>query len=64
MISEKIGKFNEEVIKGEINELIRGSIGKTLNNLLEAEAEKLTQATFYERNEEREGYHSATIAET
>lgn len=31
---------------------------ETLNELLEAEAEKLTQAARYERNEQRQGYHS------
>ena len=30
----------------------------TLNELLEAEAEKLTQAARYERNEQRQGYRS------
>ena len=31
---------------------------ETLNELLEAEAEKLTQAARYERNEQRQGYRS------
>ena len=33
---------NEEIIKGQIKELIRGSVEETLNELLEAEAQKLT----------------------
>lgn len=37
---------------------MRGSVEKILNELLEAEAEKLTQAARYERNEQRQGYHS------
>ena len=49
---------NEEVIKGQIKELVRGSVEETLNELLEAEAEKLTQAARYERNEQRQGYRS------
>jgi transposase-like protein len=57
-MSKKIVQFNEEVIKGEIKELVRGSVEETLNNLLEAEAEKLTQAARYERNDERQGYRS------
>ena len=44
-MSEKIVTLNEEAIKGEIRELVRGSVEETLNNLLEAEADKLTQAT-------------------
>ena len=38
---------------------MRGSVEETLNELLEAEAEKLTQAARYERNEQRQGYLSA-----
>ena len=55
-MSEKIVTLNEEVIKGQIKELVRGSVEETLNELLEAEAEKLTQAGRYERNEARQGY--------
>ena len=54
----KIVQLNEEVIKGQIKELVRGSVEETLNELLEAEAEKLTQAARYERNEQRQGYRS------
>lgn len=57
-MSEKIVQLNEEAIKGQIKELVRGSVEKTLNELLEAEAEKLTQAARYERNEQRQGYRS------
>ena len=51
-------QLNEEVIKGQIKELVRGSVEETLNELLEQEAEKLTQAARYERNEARQGYRS------
>ena len=57
-MSKKIVTLNEEVIKGEIRELVRGSVEETLNNLLEAEADRLTQAARYERNEARQGYRS------
>ena len=57
-MSEKIVQLNEEVIKGQIKELVRGSVEETLNELLEAEAEKLTQAARYERNDQRQGYRS------
>ena len=57
-MSEKIVTLNEEVIKGQLKELVRGSVEETLNELLEQEAEKLTQAARYERNEARRGYRS------
>ena len=57
-MSEKIVQLNKEVIKGEIKELVRGSVEETLNELLEKEAETLTQAARYERNEARQGYRS------
>ena len=39
--------------------MVRGSVEETLNELLEKEAETLTQAARYERNEARQGYRSA-----
>ncbi len=51
-MSEKIVQLNEEVIKGQLKELVRGSAEETLNELLEAEAAR------YERNEARQGYRS------
>ena len=55
---EKIVQLNDEVIKGQFKELVRGSVEETLNELLEVEAEKLTQAARYERNDQRQGYRS------
>ena len=49
-MSEKIVQLNEEVIKGQIKELVRGSVEETLNELLEQEAESLKQAARYERS--------------
>lgn len=43
-MSNNIGQLNEEIIKEQIKELIRGSVERTLKELLEAEAEKLTRA--------------------
>lgn len=57
-MSNNIVQFNEEIIKGQIKELVRGSVEETLNELLEAEAEKLTQTARYERSEARHGYRS------
>ena len=38
-MTEKIVQLNEEVIKGQLKELVRGSVEETLNERLEAEAE-------------------------
>ncbi len=57
-MSDKIVQFNGEVIKGQLKELVRGSAEETLNELPEKEAETLTQAARYERNEARRGYRS------
>ena len=51
-MSEKIVQLNEEVIKGQFKELVRGSVEETLNELLGQEAVR------YERNEARQGYRS------
>ena len=37
-MSEKIVQLNEEIIKGQLKELVRGSVEETLNELLEKEA--------------------------
>ena len=57
-MSEKIVQLNEEIIKGRLKELVRGSVEETLNDLLEKEVESLTQAARYERSEARQGYRS------
>ncbi len=57
-MSEKIVQLNEEAIKGNLKALVRGSVEETLNEMLKAEAEKLTQTDRYERNETRQGYRS------
>lgn len=49
-MSEKIVRLNKAVIKRELKELMLGSIEENLNELLEAEAEKLTYAARHERN--------------
>jgi len=50
-MSEKIVQLNEEIIKGQLKELVRGSVEKTLNELLEKEAESLTQAARWSRQD-------------
>lgn len=61
-MSEKIVQFNEEIIKGQIKELVRGSVEETLKELLEKETEFLTQAACYERSEVRQGYSLEKLA--
>ncbi|MGI5937118.1 MAG: IS256 family transposase [Oscillospiraceae bacterium] len=57
-MSKKIIQLNEGAIKEELKELVRGSVEETLNDLLEKEAQELTQAARYERTEARQGYRS------
>ena len=57
-MSKNIIQLNEEVVKGEIRDLVRKSVEETLNEMLDAEAEELVGASKYERSEEREGYRS------
>ncbi|WP_371363022.1 IS256 family transposase ISCce2 [Sporomusa rhizae] len=54
-MSKKIIQLNEEIIKGELKELVRSSVEETLNNLLDQEAK---QAAKYERTEARQGYRA------
>lgn len=57
-MSEKIIHLNEGAIKQELKELVRHSVEETLNNLLDQEADELTNASRYERTEDRKGYRS------
>ena len=57
-MSEKIITLNENAVKTEIKDLVRKSVEETLNELLDNEAEELTGAAKYERNESRKGYRS------
>ena len=57
-MSKKIVQLNEEIIKGQLKGLVRSSVEATLNELLEKEAESLTQAARYERSEVRQDYRS------
>lgn len=57
-MSKNIIQLNEEAVKGELKELVTKSVEETLNELLDKEAEELTGAARYERNEARQGYRS------
>lgn len=58
-------QFNEDVIKNKLNELVRGSVEETLNQLLYQEADRLTNAARYERTEARKdtraGYYQRSL---
>ena len=55
-MSEKIVQLNEELIKGQLKELVRGSVEGTLNELLER---KVSPATISELN--KKAYVRATV---
>lgn len=52
-MSKKIITLNEGAIKQELGDLVRQSVEDTLNVLLDEEADRLTNASRYERTEER-----------
>ncbi len=52
-MSEKIITLNEDAIKQELGDLVRQSVEDTLNTLLDEEADRLTNASRYERTEGR-----------
>lgn len=61
-MSAKIVQFNVEIIKGQLKVLVRDNVEETpLNELLEKEAESLTQAARYERNEARQSLPQWTL---
>jgi len=57
-MSNKIIHLNEGAIKLELKELVRNSVEETLNEMLEKEAQELTNAERYERTQDRLGYRS------
>ena len=46
-------QLNQEEIKSQLSEMIKNSVEETLNAMLDAEADQITRAHKYERNEER-----------
>jgi transposase-like protein len=57
-------KIDDERIKGHLDRIVRGTVEETLNALLEAEAERLCNASRYERSEERRDYRSGHYERT
>ena len=50
---DKIIQFNEEAVKDHLGEMVRSTVEETLNQMLEAEADRLCNAEKYERTETR-----------
>ena len=50
---EKIIQLNEEAIRNHLGEVVRSTVEETLNNMLNAEADKLCNAEKYQRSEAR-----------
>ena len=57
-MSDNIIHLNEAALKGELKNLVRSSVEKTLNDLLNHEADMLVNAQRYERSSVRKGYRS------
>lgn len=62
---ENIIHLNEEAIKGQLSQLVRGTVEETLNKLLDEEADRIANAARYERSEERKdtraGYYNRKL---
>lgn len=56
---EPIVTLNEESLKSDLRELVRGTVEDTLNGLLEEEASNLVGAERYERTAERKAYRAS-----
>lgn len=46
-------QLDQEEIKGQLKELVRGTVEETLNKLLDEEADRIANAHRYERNDAR-----------
>ena len=57
-MSKPIIQLNKKIVKSELKELVRNSVEETLNELLNKEAEDLTNAGKHEHTEARQGYRS------
>jgi transposase-like protein len=53
-MSNEIVQLNEQAIRTELKDLVRQSVQEVLNGLLDAEADRLTNARKYERTEGRQ----------
>ncbi len=64
-MSEKIIHLNEDVLKDKLGELVQGTVEETLNKLLDQEADRIANASRYERTESRKdtraGYYNRKL---
>ncbi len=64
-MSDNIIHLNENLLKNQLSELVRGTVEETLNNLLDQEADRLTNASRYEHTEARKdtraGYYNRKL---
>ena len=62
---DNIIHLNEDALKGQLSELVRGTVEETLNNLLDQEADRIANASRYERSEQRQdtraGYYDRKL---
>jgi putative transposase len=61
----KVIQIDEGAVRDQLSELVRGSVEETLNTMLDAEADRLTNAKRYERTEGRKdtraGYYERKL---
>lgn len=57
-MSDKIIQLNEDLIKYDLKDLVRSSVEKTINILLDKEVDELVNAEKYGRSSKRQGYRS------
>ena len=63
--STKLGKviqIDEEQVKEHLGEIVRGTVEETLNNMLNAEADRLCKAKRYERTPDQSTPEPATTS--
>lgn len=53
-VTDTIITLNEQTLKNQLGELVRGTVEETLNKLLDAEADRIAGAGRYERSQERQ----------
>lgn len=64
MHPKKIIRIDEGAVQSHIDSLVRGSVEETLNQLLDAEADRLVNAGRYERTEARRDTRAGTYQRT
>ncbi len=51
--SDKIIQLNEDAVRNHLGQIVRCTVEQTLNEMLDAEADRLCNAEKYQRNEAR-----------